>query len=144
QQGRYAEAEEALRERVAVAEAHWAEGNWRIGNAYSSLGDLFMMLGDTAQAEPFVRRRVEIYAAALGPDHGWTAHAKAVLGSCLTSLRRYAEAERLLLEGYTALRAGSGLQDRYTQDAVVRLVTLYSVWGRDEEAGRYRELLNAR
>ena len=141
QQGKYAEAEEALRERVAVAEAQWPAGNWRIGSAYSALGDLFLMLGDTLQAEPFVRRRVEIYAAALGPDHGWTGHAKAVLGSCLTSLRRYAEAERLLLEGYTSLLSASGLEDRYTQDAVTRLVTLYKVWGRDEAVDRYQELL---
>jgi serine/threonine-protein kinase len=142
-QGKYTEAEEALRERVAVAEAHWPAGNWRIGNAYSALGDLFMLLGDTLQAEPLVRRRVEIYAAALGPDHGWTSHAKAVLGSCLTSLGRYAEAERLLIEGYTSLRSGSGLEDRYTQDAVTRLVTLYRAWGRNEAAERYQELLQS-
>ena len=143
QQVKYVEAEEALRERLAVAEAHWPLGNWRIGNAHSSLGDLFMMLGDTAQAEPFVRRRVEIYAAALGPDHGWTAHAKAVLGSCLTGMHRYAEAERSLLEGYRSLLAGSGLEDRYTQDAVTRLVTLYEAWGRDGEAVRYQKLLQS-
>ncbi len=143
QQGKYVETEEVLGERLAVAQAHWPAGNWRIGNAYSSLGDLFLMLGDTARAEPFVRQRVEIYASALGADHGWTAHAKAVLGSCLTSLQRYAEAERLLLEGYTSLRAASGLGDRYTQDAVTRLVTLYRAWGRDEAAERYRELLQS-
>jgi serine/threonine-protein kinase len=144
QQGKYAEAEEALRERLAVAEAHWPAGDWRIGNAHSSLGDLFMMLGDTTQAEAFVRKRVEIYASALGPDHGWTAHAQAVLGSCLTGLRRYPEAERLLLTGYSSLRAGSGLEDRYTQDAVTRLITLYRAWGRDDDAERYRQLQTTR
>jgi serine/threonine-protein kinase len=141
QQGKYAEAEEALRERLAVSEAHWPPGDWHIGNAHAALGNLFMLIGDTAQAEPFVRQRLAIYEAAFGSDHGWTAQAKVALGSCLAGLNQYTEAEQLLLEGYRSLRDRSGLEDRYTQGALTLLVRLYRAWGREDAERQYQELL---
>ncbi len=140
-QGKYAEAEAALEERLSVSQAHWPSGHWRIGEAYSALRNLSLMVGDTVKAEPLARRTAEIYEAALGVDHGWTAHARAVLGTCLTAFGQFTEAERLLLEGYGTLQTRSGLQDRYTQDVLTRLVTLYRAWGKAELAERYQASL---
>ncbi len=140
-QGKYGEAEKALLEAKSVAEEHWPQGHWRVGAAYGALGELYLNVGDTVAAEPYQRKRLESYTESLGPDHGWTAVAKAALATCLTSMRRFEEAERLLLEGYATLRAASGVEDPYTQDALTRLVTLYEAWGKPDLAEPYRSLL---
>jgi tetratricopeptide (TPR) repeat protein len=141
QQGKVAETEEVLLEAIRIAEDHWPEGHWRVGSSYGALGDFLMTVGDTATAEPFQRDRMESYIQTLGPDHAWTAFAKAVEGTCLTSAGRYPEAESLLLQAYAALRSSSGEDNSYTLDAVRRLVTLYESWGRLDQAERYRALL---
>ncbi len=140
-QGKDAEAEAVLKERLTICQEHWPSGDWRIGEAHAALRNLFLMVGDTVKAEPFARRTAEIYETALGADHGWTAHARAVLGTCLTAFGQFTEAERLLLDGYGTLQTRSGLEDRYTQDVLTRLVTLYRAWGRDDLAERYQASL---
>jgi serine/threonine-protein kinase len=137
-QGRYAETEEVLSETIQVAEAHWPNGNWRVGAAYGALGDFFLARGDTATAEAHHRRRVEIYVETLGTGHAWTGFAQAVLATCLTARQRFDEAERLLLDAYATLRETSGEQNSYTQDARARLVRLYEAWGKPELAARFR------
>jgi len=140
-QGKSSEVEATLRRVLAVSENHWPDGHWRVGAANGNLGDFYLAQGDTAAAEPLHRRKVEIYAATLGPDHSWTAFARATLGTCLTHLRRFAEAEQLLLEGYADLRSISGDDNRYTQDTLRRLVALYEAWGKPELAVEYRRSL---
>jgi serine/threonine protein kinase/tetratricopeptide (TPR) repeat protein len=137
-QGKAEEAEEVLREALDVAKSHWPDGHWRIGSGYGVLGQFYMLGGDTAAAEPPLRTKVDMYTELLGADHAWTAAAKATLASCLGALAQYDEAERLLLEGYSALRASSGEDSRYTQDALRRLVALYERWGKQDQAARYR------
>ncbi len=130
-----------LREAITVAQDHWPEGHWRVGSAYGALGDFFLSFGDTVAAEPYQRRRAEIHAETLGPNHAWTAFAKATLGTCLTAMQRFEEAERLLLEGYADLRSSSGDENPYTQDVLTRLITLYEVWGKPDRAESYRSSL---
>lgn len=136
--GRYDEIEEVFLETLRVAEEHWPEGHWRTGSQNGALGDFYLNRGDTATAEPYHRRRVEIYTQTLGPGHAWTGFAQAALATCLTSMHRFEEAEGLLLEGYATLRATSGDDNSYTQDALRRLVTLYEAWGKLEQAEVYR------
>jgi serine/threonine-protein kinase len=137
-QEKHDETQAVLQEGIRVAEDHWPDGHWRVGAAHGALGRFHMNIGDPVAAEPFERRKLQIYTETLGPDHAWTAFAKATLGSCLTAMGRFAEAERLLLESYTALHAGPGPEDRYTRDALGRLVTLYEAWGKADRAEQYR------
>ena len=64
--------------------------------------------------------------------------AKNVQGAALTGLRRYSEAEKLLLASLPAL-AGSPIAD-LPQRGRARLAELYTAWGKPEEAAKYATL----
>jgi tetratricopeptide (TPR) repeat protein len=136
-QGRYGETEDVLVEMIRIAEDHWPNGSWRVGASYAALGDFYLSRGDTLAAEPYHRRRVDIYTETLGAGHAWTGFAQAVLATCLTAMQRFNEAERLLLGAYATLRETSGEQNSYTQDARARLARLYEAWGKPELAMQY-------
>ncbi len=62
-------------------------------------------------------------------------------GECLTTEKRYAEAEPLLLHGFTVIKSSVGERDPRTVEAARRLVTEYESWGKPKEADRYRAML---
>jgi tetratricopeptide (TPR) repeat protein len=140
-QERDEEAEATFREALAVRVEHWGPGHWQVGQGYYALGTFFLTRGDTLAAAESYRKTVEIYTEALGADHGWTAHAKAVLATCLVAERRYDEAERRLLEAYRIIR-DSPSAEAYAEDALERIVFLYQAWGKPEKAEEYRALLS--
>ncbi len=70
--------------------------------------------------------------------HFWVAVANSALGECLTTQKRYAEAEPLLVESYTILNSRLGQRDPRTKEALGRLVELYDLWGKPAPAAQYR------
>ena len=60
------------------------------------------------------------------------------LGESLHGLRRYAEAEPLLLDGYEGLSVRraelTGTARRFLTEAENRVVALYKAWGKPEQA----------
>jgi len=89
--------------------------------------------GRAADAEPVLRELLEVRLEINPPGSGWTwfpAIAKGLLGESLAKLKRYAEAEPLLLEN---------LEVNKTRDARVRVIGLYESWGRPEKADQYRK-----
>ena len=101
----------------------------------ANLGTVHMRLGEPAAAEPFFRR-----ALALGRDREPHRHPEVIwprlkLAQCLTALRRYPEAEELLLE--TA--AESDLDGPARQRTGEYLAALYEAWGKPQEANRYQD-----
>jgi Tetratricopeptide repeat len=69
------------------------------------------------------------------------AASEGALGECLTTQRRYAEAEPLLLRSYATMKGVQGERGPLTLEAVRRLATLYQSWGKSAEAGRYQATL---
>jgi hypothetical protein len=59
------------------------------------------------------------------------------LGQCLTTQKRYAEAEPLLLESYRILKSAAGDRDPYTVETRQGLKTLYEAWHKPEKAVSY-------
>lgn len=68
---------------------------------------------------------------------------ESALGHCLSTLRRYEEAEPLLLRGYKGLRHSRGWRFTATRAAADRLAVLYEAWGKPEMAARWRHVLDA-
>ena len=60
------------------------------------------------------------------------------LGTCLTGLGHFAEAETLLLDGYQDLRARHGAEHEDTQAALRQVVDHYVARGDDGQAAAYR------
>jgi len=61
-------------------------------------------------------------------------------GACLLALERYADAEALLLESYTALPDS---QMNEAAPLLEQLVALYEAWEKPDSAAKYRALFAA-
>lgn len=66
-----------------------------------------------------------------------SAGAERALGTALTGLGRYAEAEALLLESYQSVRSQTGAGSADSRRSRERLVTLYTAWGEPALAAEY-------
>jgi Tetratricopeptide repeat len=91
-----------------------------------------------------LREAVKIRDANLPKDHFLSALAHGALGECLTTQKRFAEAEPLLLESYDTLRKSQGTDNPRTQIARQRLVAVYQASGHVDKAEQYRDELGSR
>lgn len=94
--------------------------------------------GTPQSPELLLREGLDIRRNALPKGDGRTAEAESALGSCLAALRRYDEAELLLVESYATLKAK---RHKLTQKTLKQLIALYEAWGKPEKAAQYRPLL---
>ena len=127
-----------FREALALERQLAPEGsNWPL--LQSNLAMALSLDGEHTAAEPLARQASELLRERLGADHWRTAYAEGVLGSVLTGLARYPEAEGFLLRSYGYMEENMGATF-YAPQAADRLIALYEAWGRDEAAARYRQL----
>jgi hypothetical protein len=105
------------------------------------LAQLLENQGNLREAETLMRRAAESGPRVLGKGDWRTGRSLASHGGILTRLGRHEEAERQLLKGYRCLRDCLGPADEWTRSVIPKLVDLYTAWGKDEEAERYRALL---
>jgi Tetratricopeptide repeat len=75
--------------------------------------------------------------AKLDAESDKIATAREALGSCLVALRRFGEAEPLLLASYSTLKQQRGDDYEFTRRSRRALADLYRGWGRPEQALAY-------
>jgi len=141
EEGKANEAGQVLQEAIRVSEEHWPNGHWRVGSAYGAKGAFYMLRDNPGEAEPYLRRALEIARETLTDDNARTVYARMQHGVCLRELGRFSEAEAQLLRAFDWLEENNGIESPYTQPTVSHLVTLYEAWGRPGEADRFRALL---
>jgi serine/threonine-protein kinase len=90
-----------------------------------ALADVRLAQGDSAGSESALRECLSIRVATFGDNHWKSGEAKMRLGSLLTSVERYDEAETNLLDAYEALESGRGTTDAMTLQCRADLRTLY-------------------
>jgi tetratricopeptide (TPR) repeat protein len=74
---------------------------------------------------------------------GWQcANAEALLGECLLGLERHAEAEPLLVSGYSNLSVAVGPKNEKTMRTLRALVRLYEALEKPDKVDEYSKLLN--
>jgi tetratricopeptide (TPR) repeat protein len=103
-----------------------------------NLGRVQLARKDPASAEPLLRQALQIRRRAFSESDWRIATARSLLGEALTSLGRYDEAERLLLEAKAALKDGPGPAGREARSTAERLSALYKAWGRPEKTAAPR------
>jgi WD40 repeat protein/serine/threonine protein kinase len=93
------------------------------------------------QAEPLLRECLAIRQKAQ-PDSWLTFNARSMLGGALLGQKKYADAEPLLLKGCVGMKERENTIPPVTKDrlkeAVERLVHLYEVTGKKDEAAKWR------
>ncbi|HEU0209035.1 MAG TPA: tetratricopeptide repeat protein [Candidatus Udaeobacter sp.] len=97
--------------------------------------------GKVQKAEEILRETTKMRDGNLPKEHFLSALAGGALGECLTSQKRFAEAEPILLESYRTLKKSQGSDNPRTNIARQRLVALYEACGRPDDAERYRSEL---
>ena len=81
--------------------------------------------------------------AKLPAGHWRTASTQIGLGTCLTRVGRYEEAERLLIEGYAGMKESLGTAHSRTLGARDALIELYESWDKPEKAAELRSRAEA-
>ena len=73
----------------------------------------------------------------MSDEHWRTAIAISAEGAALAGLKKYDEAEPLLIRSYDVLSADKGALPVFVTETTERVVSLYEDWGRAEEAKKY-------
>jgi serine/threonine protein kinase/tetratricopeptide (TPR) repeat protein len=139
-EGNYADAESAARESVQVFNRALTAPKESIyfANPLLELGLILNKTGRSREAETNLREALAIRTRLLPEGNLLIGISEGALGECLTSQKRYAEAEPLLLRTYATIKNVQGEHGPSTLEAAVRLLTLYQSWGKPNEAARYR------
>lgn len=104
--------------------------------AYRSVSqpDKALLMDDKRFLALFENRREQ-----LGDNHRLTIDALSHRGACLIELKRFDEAEHLLIESYKGIQHAQYVPDDWLPTYCDRLMRLYSEWQKPEEAKRWRE-----
>jgi len=130
----YTEAAHLFRTVLSLRRELLGDRHPNTANTLISLGNTLTFLDSLETAEALLREGLGIYEEKHSIE---TANARSLLGGCLLKMKRFNEAEPLLLGGYDKLRQQRGESDRLTDAARKRLVEFYRITGRPQEAERY-------
>jgi tetratricopeptide (TPR) repeat protein len=138
--GDYQGAEGAARESVQVFNRALTtpKDSVYFANPLMELGLILNKTGHSREAEAYLRESLEIRTRLLPGGNPLIGASKGALGECLTTQKRYAEAEPLLQQSYATMKDVQGEHGPLTLEAARRLAALYQTWGKLEEAARYQ------
>jgi serine/threonine-protein kinase len=150
-QGRYDDAAAALELALNIARPALGSEHQLIAIYTINFGSVQLARGKPEAAEPLIREGLRIRLRSpemvpnrrrILPEDDWSiAATKSLLGASLIALKRYGEAEAVLLEARRDLDVQPSPPRRDIRMTVSRLFDLYTVWGKPDEAARYRALL---
>lgn len=136
--GKLDEAEALAGDALEARQRLLPPGHPLIGDALQLEGRIAMARGDYPRAEELFRGAVAIHRASLPPDSWRTAITLRDLGTCLTRLARFDDAETQLLAAHAVFGTTSAGQLPQKTAVADALVALYEAWGRPDEAARWR------
>jgi serine/threonine-protein kinase len=138
--GDYAASEALYRQTLVLRRKLFGETHPETATTLSNLATAYADRGRCDEALPLYRQVLDAYLKTLAPDHWMANRTRSHMGGCLTRLKRYREAEPLLLTAHAGLKAARGDQNDLTRRAVSRLIELYEAWGKPDQAAPYRAL----
>ena len=134
--GSYDEAEHLVDEALQIRRKVMGDESADVGATYTLRANLLLAERHFDAALQVATEARRILALSLPDDHWRVAMAKNTQGAALTGLRRYKEAEPLLVGSLKGLK-GSPVPDLPARGRQ-RLVELYTAWGKPEEAIKYK------
>ncbi len=132
-QGKYAEAEDLLKQVVAATEKSTGPENVGASTALLFLGNLYEFQGRLGEAETAYKKILSYW----GPDDPSIADFLIPLGRIYQRLGRFAEAETHMKRALAFYERDSGSQDRNTSALLVDLGGLYYGWKKTAAAESY-------
>lgn len=142
QEKNYAEAEKQFKIALTEAEQLTAE-DWRLSQTLSNLAEIYRFQSKYPQAEPYLKRLVEINEESFGSDHpNVAAHLNNLAGN-YRAQGKLAEAEPLYKRSLDIWEKSLGTENPLTHFALKNYVDLLQEMGRDAEVKRYQSRLQA-
>ena len=138
--GDYGAAEVMLRESLAMSIELLGREHASTADSMALLANCLVASGEYEEALDLAVEARDIYTAAYSEDHWRTAVATGAEGAALASQRSYTQAEPLLLRSHSVLRQDPNAVPRYVNEATRRLASLYSEWGKPEQAAEFLAL----
>ena len=139
--GRAGEAETLLRQALAIYEGSLGPEHQYIASTLTELGAVLTERGAGEEGVSVLQRAMDIRAVDYGPGDPLSAATSAAYGHALARIGRFEEAEKLLLGSVGTLSEARGTSSRRTRRAIEWIAELYDVWGRPDDAIRWREQL---
>jgi serine/threonine-protein kinase len=137
-QGSLDEAAEMFLLAIQTTDKVLAPGHPNRSHPKMGLASVYMQQRRYDAAEPVLRDALALRRGALPAGHRYIGESLIELGTCLTAMKRFAEAEGHLLEGYRLFLKETGAEGDRTRRAVRRLESLYKGWGKPEKAADLR------
>jgi serine/threonine-protein kinase len=139
--GNYTEAEALHQEAYGLYQASLGENHPEVATAQMNLAGVLYMQGKPGDAANHARQALANRRRSLPEGDPRTAYSEQVLGLCLAALKKYEEAEGLLLHSYDSTRTAFGATHSRTMTSLRRIVDLYESWNKPELAAEYRATL---
>jgi eukaryotic-like serine/threonine-protein kinase len=145
--GGLADADQVLRDLVARRRKILGPASPLLANDLAQLGRNLLEEGKPSEAEPLFRECLAIVEKAT-PDVWFRYDALALLGRSILDQRRYADAEKALVDGYEGMLARQARiplpQESHLREAAERLVRLYEDWNKPSEAAAWKAKVGMR
>jgi len=141
-QKRYEEAVELYRRSLGLRIKMLGDDHPQTANAYLGLGNALIETEDFSEAEEKLNCGLAAYQEKLPADHWNISYAESLLGKCYAREGKYEEAEELLLLAYDNLLDKRGNDDRLTVSAIKMLIKNYELWGKNDQAKKYIDILS--
>ena len=132
----FVQAERAFRDSLEIRREALPADHPEVADSLSGLGKVLMAQGQVPLAEVMLREGFDIRRKKLPKDHPDVAEVESDLAACIIRLRKFDEAEPLLLVSYPILLAKRNAS-RATREARQHLIDLYTAWGKPEKAREY-------
>ena len=136
--GEYAEAEPVLTEALDLTSSFFGDDHPKVAAVRALLAEVLLDTGRAELAEQSLRDALKTLEEKLPPQHWRIAGVKGAYGRCLNVLRRFDEAEPLLLECYRSTREHDGENHPRTQRAARAIIEHYNDRGEPERADPWR------
>ena len=137
------EAEAAYRRMLAIYHSVYGDKHFLIAVATSNLASVYSARQQYAQAEPLYREAIRRFTDTQGAEHPNTGIARIKLGRSLLRQRRFVEAEKETLGGYTILNKQTDQDGNYIRNARIDLSAIYDSLGQRAKGDKYRAELAA-
>ena len=141
-QKKYDEALAYCRELVDSHRRKYGDAAPKLFSAKLNLGRVLMELDRNEEADTEFRESYEGRKQILEQDHWHIWNALSQWGGCIAKLKRFQEAEPLLLEAYEKMNPPEIYQNRKT-DARERIIQLYEAWHQAEPDEGYDQKARA-
>lgn len=139
---RWRDAAALAREVLALRGVSLDDSSYPVQGALNYLGRALAHMDSAKAGEKLVREARDLRTQSLPAGHWLIAALDGSLGEVLTLDGRFAEAEQLLLAAEERVRAVRGGASVAVADQRVRLVSLYTRWGKPAEAAKWQERLD--